>query len=138
MTPRYIKIYLSPQKGEAHMDIKNRIKTKITTVLMLGVILGVGTSFADDQQDQDPKVPINMEKCYGIAKEGKNDGGPGGPGGASSDADPKDFVYVIKGTCEKIRGGSIVEGDFTPTRTGVQTEFYQPGGQIQNRTGLTY
>jgi uncharacterized membrane protein len=50
------------------------------------------------------------EKCYGIAKAGKNDCasmGNNSCGGTSKiNADPKAWVYVPEGYCERIVGGS--------------------------------
>jgi uncharacterized membrane protein len=50
------------------------------------------------------------EKCYGIAKAGKNDcaaNGHGCMGQARMDGDGKEWIKVPKGTCEKIVGGSL-------------------------------
>ena len=52
-----------------------------------------------------------MEKCYGVAKAGKNDcggkaAGHSCAGQASKDADKNDFVAVPMGTCSKIANGS--------------------------------
>ncbi len=62
-------------------------------------------------------VPANaakpgMEKCAGIVKAGKNDCGTAKHkcgGMAKTDADPAEWIYVPKGTCEKIVGGSVKE-----------------------------
>jgi uncharacterized membrane protein len=50
------------------------------------------------------------EKCYGVAKAGKNDcAGPGHvcSGLAKTDADPDEWLSVPKGTCEHIVGGAL-------------------------------
>ncbi len=50
------------------------------------------------------------ERCYGIAKAGKNDcGGPGHvcAGLSKKDADPDEYIDVPKGTCERIVGGIL-------------------------------
>jgi uncharacterized membrane protein len=50
------------------------------------------------------------EKCYGVAKAGKNDcAGPGHvcAGLAKTDANPDEWLAVPKGTCERIVGGSL-------------------------------
>jgi uncharacterized membrane protein len=50
------------------------------------------------------------EKCFGIAKAGKNDcaaNGHGCAGMAKTDGDQKEWISVPKGTCEKIVGGSL-------------------------------
>lgn len=49
----------------------------------------------------------DMEKCYGVAKSGKNDCGTkkhACAGQATADNDPGEWVYVPKGTCEKVGG----------------------------------
>jgi uncharacterized membrane protein len=57
--------------------------------------------------------PTGSEKCYGIAKAGKNDCAAGvhscaGQGTKSSDK--ASFVYLPAGACEKIAGGSTTPG----------------------------
>lgn len=49
------------------------------------------------------------EKCYGVAKAGKNDCGGAKhscAGHATADNDKDSFVAVPKGLCEKLAGGS--------------------------------
>ena len=57
-----------------------------------------------------PAPPWKAEKCYGIAKAGKNDcasTGNNSCGGTSKlSADPKAWVYVPEGYCDRIVGGS--------------------------------
>jgi uncharacterized membrane protein len=50
------------------------------------------------------------EKCYGIAKAGKNDcqtATHSCAGTATADAQPDSWIYVPKGTCEKIAGAAL-------------------------------
>ncbi len=51
------------------------------------------------------------EKCYGVAKAGKNDckAGPGTScaGSSTVDAQGNAWMLVVKGTCNKIVGGSL-------------------------------
>jgi uncharacterized membrane protein len=51
-----------------------------------------------------------VEKCYGVSKAGKNDcaAGPGTScaGTSTSDGQGNAWMYVAKGTCEKLVGGS--------------------------------
>jgi uncharacterized membrane protein len=64
-----------------------------------------------------PQKPVpapasyTAEKCYGIAKAGKNDcasTGNNSCGGTSKrNADPKSWIYVPQGYCERIVGGSL-------------------------------
>jgi uncharacterized membrane protein len=55
---------------------------------------------------------MEMEKCSGIVKAGMNDCGANGHACAAQakvDNDPNEWVYMPKGTCEKITGGTVVE-----------------------------
>ena len=57
--------------------------------------------------DEEPKA---TERCYGVAKAGKNDcGGPGHvcAGLSKKDGDPDEYLNVPKGTCERIVGGVL-------------------------------
>jgi uncharacterized membrane protein len=50
------------------------------------------------------------EKCAGIVKAGKNDCGTSKSscaGTAKMDRDPEAWVFVPKGTCDKIAGGTV-------------------------------
>lgn len=50
------------------------------------------------------------EKCYGIAKAGKNDCATAKQSCANSstkDAQPEDYLFLPQGTCEKIVGGKL-------------------------------
>lgn len=54
---------------------------------------------------------VKMEKCFGIAKAGKNDctskhSANSCAGTATKSGDGNDFVAVPKGTCDKIVNGS--------------------------------
>ena len=57
-----------------------------------------------------PAPSFKAEKCYGIAKAGKNDcasTGNNSCGGTSKiSSDPKAWIYVPEGYCERIVGGS--------------------------------
>jgi len=53
-----------------------------------------------------------MEKCAGIVKAGKNDCGTSKlscAGTATRDNDAEAWIYVPKGTCEKIVGARVYE-----------------------------
>ena len=58
-----------------------------------------------------PEPTFQAEKCYGIAKAGKNDcasTGNNSCGGTSrADADPRAWIYVPAGYCECIVNGSL-------------------------------
>ncbi len=56
-----------------------------------------------------------MEKCYGVAKAGMNDcGGPGTGhschGQAKTSGDKNEWLYLPKGTCDKLVNGSTTPG----------------------------
>ena len=57
--------------------------------------------------------PPPMEKCAGIVKAGKNDCGSGINGCAGQDktGSPNSWIYVPKGTCDKIVGGRVVQDE---------------------------
>lgn len=67
--------------------------------------LSVGThAFAAD------KPQMDMEKCYGVAKAGKNDCAGAAhacAGQSKADKNGKEFLSLPKGTCERLVGGSL-------------------------------
>jgi uncharacterized membrane protein len=77
-------------------------------ILTLGVVVLAGAAQAV------PDQPTTWEKCAGVSKAGKNDcgaldGSHECGGMASKDNDPNEWVYVPKGTCEKL--GGTVKGE---------------------------
>ena len=75
------------------------ISTAITSLIALGM-----TTLSAQAADEG-----NTEKCYGIAKAGKNDCAANGhacAGQAKADSNGKEWVKLPKGTCERIVGGS--------------------------------
>jgi uncharacterized membrane protein len=76
--------------------------TAIGTLLAIGASALATPACAADKADQ--------EKCYGVAKAGKNDCAAGThacAGQAKASGDGRDFVAVPKGTCERLNGGSL-------------------------------
>jgi uncharacterized membrane protein len=58
------------------------------------------------------EMPSGFEKCYGIAKAGKNDCASGTEacaGQSKSDGQKDAWLGVAKGTCDRIVGGSTSE-----------------------------
>lgn len=85
------------------MENRRMITAAIGSVLMLGLVSG--NAMAEGKK-------MDMEKCFGIAKAGKNDcssnkSAHSCAGQATRDKDPMDFVAVPKGTCEKIADGQL-------------------------------
>lgn len=57
--------------------------------------------------------PAGGEKCYGVAKAGKNDCAAGAhscAGQATKDFDKASFVELPKGACAKLAGGMLAPG----------------------------
>lgn len=80
-------------------------KLAITSAIAAGLVMA-----ASVQAGSDKPVPT-MEKCYGIVKAGKNDCGIKSQGTSCSGQAKKDgiadaWIYVPRGTCDKIVGGS--------------------------------
>ena len=70
-------------------------------------LLALGVSAASSQAIA---AAGDNEKCAGIVKAGKNDCGTrksSCAGTAKVDRDPEAWVYVPKGTCDKIAGGTV-------------------------------
>ena len=71
--------------------------------------LALSTIAAAVANAQPVAQPAGSEKCYGIAKASKNDCAAGAhscAGQATKDMDKTSFVYLPKGACAKIAGGS--------------------------------
>ena len=76
------------------------------TPLAIAVALNAAILFANAAPAQVPAT----EKCFGIAKAGKNDcqtATSSCAGTAKRDAQKDAWLNVPKGTCEKISGGSL-------------------------------
>jgi len=87
------------------MDTKKVASTAISSILALGVLTATSANAV-------PSQPNAWEKCAGIAKAGKNDcgslnGSHNCAGQATSDNDANEWVYLPKGSCEKITGGVV-------------------------------
>ena len=68
-------------------------------------------AFLSAQGGPAPAPTFSAEKCYGIAKAGKNDcastGNNSCAGTSRADADPRAWIYVAAGYCERIVDGSL-------------------------------
>lgn len=88
------------------------IRSAVASLLALGVAAASTNALA---------AKGDNEKCAGIVKAGKNDCGTSTgacAGNAKVDNDKEAWVYLPKGTCEKIAGGRIQT-----------SEYAQPGGK---------
>lgn len=79
-------------------------KTFLTVAAAAAVLSFIGAAQAED-------APAK-EKCYGVAKAGKNDcasvsGGHSCAGQSKVDGEGHEWVYVPKGLCDRLAGGSL-------------------------------
>jgi uncharacterized membrane protein len=75
----------------------------VTTAIGGLLVLGLSTSIAQAQKPE-------MEKCYGVVKAGKNDcqtATSSCAGTSKKDGQGDAWIYLPKGSCEKIVGGSL-------------------------------
>jgi uncharacterized membrane protein len=80
-----------------------------TLQLALGGIVAAGLVTSGAESHAKPEWE-GHEKCYGVSKEAMNDCGTSNHqcgGKASADNMPDEWIYLPKGTCEKIAGGSL-------------------------------
>ncbi|MDQ2695594.1 MAG: DUF2282 domain-containing protein [Pseudomonadota bacterium] len=82
------------------MDKKAVVSSALAGVFALGIV----TATQAVAQEEKP------EKCYGVVKAGKNDcqtANSSCAGTAAEDGQADAWIYLPKGTCEKIVGGSL-------------------------------
>lgn len=82
----------------------------ITRPLYTLAVTAVLVTSAATAQTHPEKPTWKYEKCYGIAAAAHNDcffAGNSCAGTVSRDRDPAAWVYVPKGSCERIVGGSL-------------------------------
>ncbi len=85
------------------------MQNRIVSAAVAGAIAAGFVALANAQSGPAPTPKFEAEKCYGIVKAGKNDcqtanGACAGTAKRDSQADA--WVYVPKGTCEKLVGAS--------------------------------
>lgn len=81
-------------------NVKRLVNGAVSTALAVGLASASSSALA---------AKGDMEKCYGIVKAGKNDCGTKShacAGQASKDSDPAEWIYLPKGSCSKIVGGT--------------------------------
>ena len=87
------------------MNSKTIVHSALASVLTLGLLAVAGQASSQPAPEQK-----GAEKCYGVVKAGKNDcqtSAHACAGQAGKDSQGDSWVYVPKGTCEKIVGGSL-------------------------------
>lgn len=83
------------------------MKKQLLAATVLATMIGGGVALAAD----DGAKKVEREKCYGVAKAGKNDcaakdGSSSCAGQSKKDADANDWIYTPKGLCDKLAGGT--------------------------------
>jgi uncharacterized membrane protein len=87
--------------------MKDTLKSPSALAVAAAMAFAIGAAVT--LAPQDAKAADN-EKCYGVSKAGKNDcqtATGSCAGTAKMDAQKDAWIYVPKGTCEKIVGGSL-------------------------------
>ena len=83
------------------MSTKTMLVAAVSSVLMMNL-----ATAADMGTDKSGAT----EKCFGVAKAGKNDCAANGhscAGQAKADANGKEWIKLPKGACERLVGGSL-------------------------------
>lgn len=100
-------------------DQNTLIKAALSGVLALSVGAAATTLIASEEKKEkevaaDAKeAKAETERCAGIVKEGMNDCATsehGCAGQAKEDYLPEEWITLPKGTCDKIAGGTVLEG----------------------------
>ena len=83
---------------------------KTDTLSKSALVLATAMAFAVTVASTAPASAADGEKCFGVAKAGKNDcqtASSSCAGTAKTDNLGSAFIVVPKGTCGKIAGGSL-------------------------------
>ncbi len=83
-------------------NTKTLVSTAVSSLMLLGI---AGTTL--------PANAADMEKCFGVAKAGKNDcqtSNSSCAGTSTKDGQKDAWLFVPKGTCEKLVGGTTKAG----------------------------
>jgi uncharacterized membrane protein len=86
------------------MKISNSNRQAILTAAIVSAMSAVASA-----QVHPEKPTYAYEKCYGIARAGHNDcftAKYSCAGTSTKDSEPQAWIYVPKGTCNRIAGGS--------------------------------
>jgi uncharacterized membrane protein len=81
-------------------NLNTLLVSAVSGALALGLMSGVSQA----------AEKVEMEKCYGISKAGKNDcqtASSACAGTAKKDSQKDAWIYIPKGSCDKIVGGQL-------------------------------
>ena len=88
--------------------------TRYVITVAIAALTSGGMLTAATAQAAGAAVCAEQERCYGIAKAGKNDCATSSSacsGSARQDNQKDAWVYVPKGMCQKVAGGTLVLSD---------------------------
>ena len=86
--------------------------TRYVITAAIAALTSGGMLAATTAQAAGAVVCAEQERCYGIAKAGKNDcatSSSGCSGSAKQDNLKDAWIYVPKGTCQKVAGGMLAQ-----------------------------
>lgn len=84
-------------------NVNTVVTTALASIIALGALGVQSEAFAVEKKK-------DVEKCYGVAKAGKNDCktlSNACAGHSMSDGQKDAFIALPKGTCERLAGGSL-------------------------------
>jgi uncharacterized membrane protein len=85
----------------------NKTQMLIASAVVAALTLPLG---AEGQSGPSPKPKFEAEKCYGVAKAGKNDcqtANSSCAGSSKRDSQKDAWLFVPAGTCERLVGGNL-------------------------------
>jgi len=89
----------------------NRNRRLVIASVLAAAVAGPSLILAAGTASQAQEPAFKAEKCYGIARAGKNDcastGNSSCAGTSKVNGDPKAWLYVPTGYCDRIVGGSL-------------------------------
>lgn len=97
-------------------------KLLLASVMSLAVVSAVNAQDmgAKDAGAKDMGAKADMEKCYGVVKAGKNDcAGAAHSCAGNEKKDGAGWVYMPKGLCDKLVGGTTTEKPAMPATPAV-------------------
>ena len=116
--PALIRGFLA-QSGTAAATGESAVQTSERAIADQGAIVAAVAALLATTAAQ-AQDSTRWEKCYGIVKAGQNHCGANNhscAGKAVRDSDPNEWLFVPKGTCEKLVGASLNPKDqYKPTK----------------------
>src|SRR5438477_11967394 len=107
--PRYGSLCFAAPYSESSTEKSEGGSMNKRVFITTALAAAIATPLLVSAQKPAPAPSFKAEKCYGIAKAAKNDcasTGNNSCGGTSKlNSDPKAWIYVPEGYCERIVGG---------------------------------